>query len=88
MSRIERIKHILEENLNPRLLEVVDESHHHRGHGGWVEGEVTHVKLIVESDAFKDLSRVKRQQLVNKLLDKEFKTGLHALTMRLIRRED
>ncbi len=33
----------------PTALEVIDESHHHHGHGGWREGGETHFRVKMVS---------------------------------------
>jgi BolA family transcriptional regulator, general stress-responsive regulator len=67
--------------LQPVSLEVIDESHHHAGHGGWrPEGE-THFRVKVVSAAFAGRSRVERHRMVNALAAAELKAGLHALAI-------
>lgn len=65
----------------PILLEVLDESENHRGHGGWREGGETHFRVRIVSAAFAGKSRVERHRMVNQALDAELKGRVHALTM-------
>ena len=65
----------------PLSLEVIDESDHHAGHGGWREGETTHVRIRITSAAFKGLGRVAVHRAINGLLGEEFAAGLHALAI-------
>ncbi len=79
---------ILTEALSPSFLHISNESAKHAGHAGaGVEGDAnymqTHYNVEIHSQAFEGLSRVKAQQLVYGLLDEEFKTGLHALSLKL-----
>lgn len=67
--------------LNPTLLEVMDESENHRGHGGWREGGETHFRVVIRAAAFNGLSRVAAHRLVNNQLTDEFARGLHALAI-------
>ena len=65
----------------PESLEVVDESHLHKGHAGHrPEGE-THYRVYIVSDSFRGKSRVERHRMVNGALDREFAAGLHALSI-------
>jgi len=73
------ITEVINSNLSPYHLEVVNESDMHQG----PPGRETHFKLIIVSDKLKDLSRIERHQLVYKLLDSELKSGLHALALKL-----
>lgn len=81
MTARTRLTETLTEALRPMSLEVVDESHHHAGHGGWrPEGE-THFRVKVVSDAFAGMSRLERHRRVNDLAAAELKAGLHALAI-------
>ncbi|GLQ34852.1 BolA family transcriptional regulator [Amylibacter marinus] len=75
------IETALQQTFDPTELEVVDDSESHRGHGGYREGETTHVNVKIRAEYFSDLSRVARQRAVNKALDFAFDQGLHALAL-------
>jgi len=77
----ERIIRRLTEAFHPSVLEVVDDSEAHRGHGGWREGGGTHFNVRMRAQAFEGLSRVAAQRLVMKALQAEFDDGLHALAL-------
>lgn len=81
MSRVERIRSLIQLDLKPELLKIEDETHHHAGHG--VVGDETHLALRVVSEEFKDLSKLQRSRRVYALLDGEFKSGLHAIRLEL-----
>ncbi|MBE9551828.1 MAG: BolA family transcriptional regulator [Proteobacteria bacterium] len=81
MSITERINKKLTEGLTPTVLEVVDESAKHKGHGGWREGGETHYHVTVVSDAFEGKSRVDRQRMVYALLADEMAERVHALAL-------
>jgi BolA family transcriptional regulator, general stress-responsive regulator len=80
-SLIETIQLKLAKALAPTALEVIDESHQHAGHGGWREGQTTHVRVRITSTAFAGDSRVAMHRKVNALLADEFDAGLHALAV-------
>ena len=81
MTVRDRLIAVLTEALDPSSLQVVDESHLHKGHGGWrPEGE-THMRVAIVSAAFAGKSRVERHRLVNHLAADELRQGLHALAI-------
>lgn len=79
MSRKQRVNQLISNELRPSFFEAVDESNKHHV----PEGAETHFKLIIVSKQFNGLSKVARHRLVNKLLSKEFDSGLHALSLHL-----
>lgn len=84
MNRAQRIRAILQEKLQPTRLELKDNSGNHIGHAGArPEGE-THYELLIESFAFAGKGRIQRHRIIHALLEDEFKTGLHALTIRAL----
>ncbi|GGH31327.1 BolA family transcriptional regulator [Alsobacter metallidurans] len=81
MSIKDAITSKLTQALSPVELTVIDESDHHRGHGGWREGGETHFNVKVVSDAFAGKSRVERHRMVNALLADELAGRVHALAL-------
>ncbi|WP_457798613.1 BolA family protein [Methylocystis sp. S23] len=74
----------LTEGLAPISLKVIDESHHHAGHGHAGDkrhGNESHFRVEVVSAAFEGKSRVERHRLVNALLAREIAEGVHALAI-------
>lgn len=81
-----RIVNFIEEKLTaalqPKHLEVIDESHLHAGHGGArPEGE-THFRVVVVSSLFEGESRVARHRMVTKILAAEMNNPIHALSLK------
>lgn len=83
------MKNIIEQKisaaLKPELLEVIDESDQHAGHGGWREGGNTHFRIRISASMLDGKSRVVKHQTIMKLLDAEFATTLHALSIDLVK---
>lgn len=77
----ERITKKLEDALSPQRLNVIDESHQHRGHGGWREGGETHFRVDIVSEAFIGKSRIERHRMVNAALAQELAERVHALAI-------
>lgn len=78
----------LSKAFDPEHLDVIDESHKHRGHPGVEKAEETHFRIILVSRALEGLSRMERHRKVHKLLDHELKTQIHALSMKLLTPEE
>ena len=83
MTMKARIESDLRARFSPSMLDVIDESEQHRGHGGWREGGETHFRVRMISDPFDGQSRVARQRAVNACLAGAFEDGVHALAMEL-----
>lgn len=81
MSMKTRIESKLTDAFAPEMLEVIDESEDHRGHGGWREGGETHFRVRMISAAMSGQSRVARQRAVNTCLAEELASTVHALAM-------
>ena len=68
--------------LDPSLLDVVNDSHHHAGHMGDDGTGESHWTVVVESPKFAGLNRVARQRLVNTALADLLATRIHALAIK------
>ena len=79
----ERMREKLTAALAPQILEILDESEQHRGHGGWREGGETHFRIRMVSAAFDGKSRVERHRTVNRVVAQELADGVHALALEL-----
>ncbi len=80
MERSEKIRRKLEEALEARHVEVLDESHLHVGHAGARDGG-GHFRATIVSQRFSGLSKVAAQRLVYQVLAQEMKAEIHALAM-------
>ena len=83
MQMDERIKRLIEDNLHPTHMELINESHKHAGHAGDDGSGQTHFKLKVSSKAYEGLSKIERHRKTMTILDEAFKQGLHALSLDL-----
>ncbi|MEL6233515.1 MAG: BolA family protein [Pseudomonadota bacterium] len=83
MAMAAQIRTKLEEAFAPTVLELVDESELHRGHGGWREGGETHFRLRLRAAAFDGQGRVARQRAVHAVLRDELAGPVHALSLDL-----
>jgi BolA protein len=81
MTVAERITVKLTEAFRPDALQVVDESHLHKGHAGHrPEGE-SHFRVKISAEAFRGKSRVQAHRMVYDALRGEIAEGLHALAI-------
>ncbi len=80
----ESIESKLKNEFKPIHLEVHNESHMHNV----PKNSETHFKVLIVSEAFAGLNRVKRQQAVYKLLKEELNDTVHALSQRALTPEE
>ena len=81
MDTKERIAAVLSKALAPERLDVIDESHLHKGHAGArPEGE-THYRVKITAEAFRGKSRLDMHRAINTLLAEELAAGVHALAI-------
>ncbi len=81
MTVRDRITSKLTAALRPELLDVVDESHLHKGHAGArPEGE-THFRIRIVAVAFRGLDRIAAHRLIYRTLAEEVAGGVHALAI-------
>jgi BolA family transcriptional regulator, general stress-responsive regulator len=81
MTVADRIRSKLTEAFRPEALEVVDESHLHKGHAGHrPEGE-THFRVRITARAFAGKTRVAMHRMIHTALASEIREGVHALAI-------
>lgn len=80
----QRIEDKLQENLDIEFLNIINNSHLHKGHLGDDGSGETHFKVIISAKEFVGLSRVKKHQKINNILADEFNKGLHALEIKIL----
>ena len=81
-QRIEKMKSLLTQSLEPTQLEIIDDSHLHAGHAGAKSGK-GHFTVIIQSLKFDTLSRLKQQQLVYQSLGNMMQQEIHALIIKI-----
>ena len=69
--------------LDARHVEVVDESHLHRGHAGARSG-AGHFRAVIVAEAFAGKNPVERQRLVYAALAEQMGPEIHALSMKTL----
>ena len=74
----EEIEKKLKKNIKLESLEIVDNSHLHKGHK-FFSSEKYHLHLKIKSLYLKSMSRINAQKMIMRLLKDELKTKIHAL---------
>ncbi|MFN3936129.1 MAG: BolA family protein [Gemmobacter sp.] len=78
-----RIRQALETAFAPSRLEVLNESHRHRGHAGDDGSGESHFRVRMTAPALSPLSRVARHRAVHAALGPEIMGRIHALALEL-----
>lgn len=76
-TRKQRIEQALTPIGEVDYLDVIDESHRHHV----PEGAESHFKVTIVAARFDSMRLIERHRLINELLQTEFDTGLHALSI-------
>ncbi len=84
---LQRIKSILENELKPESIEIIDQSHLHAGHEGAKSGGA-HYDLIIVSDCFRGQNTVARHRAIYAALRQEMGTDIHALSIKAFTPEE
>lgn len=80
----EKIEGKLKGRFEPLVLEIVDESHLHKGHAGAPEGGESHFRVKIVSELFEKMTRLERQRAVNETLKDELAGPVHALSVQAL----
>jgi BolA protein len=81
MTTVDRIRRKLIEAFHPDALEVVDESHLHKGHAGARPGGESHFRIRIIAEAFAARGRVRAHRMIYEALADEIQGGIHALAI-------
>ena len=72
------VKKKLEENINIESIRIEDKSFLHKNHAGNQEGKF-HLKVYLESNELKKMSRIESNKKIYKILDEELKVFIHSI---------
>ena len=84
MSVRQTVEQQIRDALAPLHLEVIDESGMH----SVPEGAESHFKVVIVSDHFDGVKLIERHRMINRLLQQQFATGLHALAVHAMTPEE
>lgn len=74
----------LTEKFSPVHLEVIDESHKHKGHSGYREGIQTHFRVRIATTQFAGQTRLAQHRQVMEVLKEELDADVHALAIEVL----
>ena len=72
------VKKKLTDQINIESIEIEDKSFLHKNHAGNQEGRY-HLKIILNSNELKLMSRIESNKKIYKTLDKELKEHIHSI---------
>ena len=72
------VKKKLQSNILIENIKIEDKSFLHKNHIGNQEGKF-HLKLFIQSNELKKLSRLEREKKIYKILSKELKEFIHSI---------
>jgi BolA protein len=81
MTVADRIRQKLTDAFQPDALEVVDESHLHKGHAGHRPGGESHFRIRITARAFTGVGRLAAHRMIYDTLSQEIADGVHALAI-------
>ncbi len=84
MQRKKRIESILEEYFSEYIYKVDDTSYEHSGHNNFSGNDETHFRITLNSKNKIKENKLLMHRKINKLLKKEFSSGLHALEIKVL----
>ena len=79
---LNKIKEIINKNLNPEHLSIIDNSYLHSKHKSF-DSEKLHLKLIIKSKKMQSMSKIEAHRLIFSILKSEIKSKIHALEIEI-----
>ena len=76
------IEQKLRKNINFEKIEIIDNSHKHKGHKSFSSTKL-HLSLNIKSNYLVSLSKLDAHKLIMKVLEDELKTKIHALEIKI-----
>ena len=74
----------LNDFFKPDLLQVINDSHKHKGHVGSPNTGNSHFSIIIKSNQLSLMNRVAGQRLIYSVLKDEMKNSIHALSIKIL----
>ena len=81
MNIADQISQSITDAIEPTHLEVINQSHLHKGHAGDDGSGESHFKLVVVWGGFSAYSRIERQRYLHQTLGQELIQKIHALQL-------
>ncbi len=74
----------LNDFFKPDLLQVINDSHKHKGHVGSPNTGNSHFSVVIKSKKLNNVSKLVGQRMIYKVLSEEMKKNIHALSIKII----
>ena len=84
----ENIRQILQKAFDAEYVEVTDESRAHAGHAEAKNSGGGHYEVVIVSEKFIGKTLLERHRMVYEALEREIKSGIHALKITALTREE
>jgi BolA protein len=83
MTRLEKIREKLIDAFYPEILNVIDETQDHFGHGGYDQNG-SHFAIQISAEIFKDKKLIEAHRLIYAVLDDMMQKEIHALRIKIM----
>ena len=88
MNLEETITKKINNYFTPDFFRIVNFSDQHKNHYLEENDDTSHIKLIIVSKYFEDLSKIERERKVHKLLSEEITNHIHSIRLKLYTSEE
>ena len=78
----------INKNFSPDFFKIINFSDKHKNHYLEDDNETSHIKLIIVSKSFDNLSKIDRERVVHKLLSEEISNYIHSIRLKLYTSEE
>ena len=78
----------INKNFSPDYFKIINFSDKHKNHYLDDSNDTSHIKLIIVSKSFNNLSKIDRERVVHKLLSEEISQNIHSIRLKLYTLEE
>ena len=78
----------INKNFLPDFFKIINFSDKHKNHYLEDNNDTSHIKLIIVSKSFDNLSKIDRERLVHKTLSEEISQDIHSIRLKLYTLEE
>lgn len=72
--------------LKPQYLKIINDSDIHKSHQSSPSTGESHFTVEIMADSLKEKKLLEQHKIINSLLKEEFSNGLHALSIKIIKK--
>ena len=88
MNLEKKITEKINKKFSPDFFKIINFSDKHKNHYLEDNNDTSHIKLIIVSKRFYNLSKVDRERLVHKILSEEISNDIHSIRLKLYTLEE